>query len=55
MNWTLSGYKTYVGLALIGVGAAMDAAGVEGSGTITMIGSMLAGVGAIHKMKKSGK
>jgi hypothetical protein len=55
MNWTLNGYKTYIGLTIVGVGAIMKAVGLEGGDTANLVGMMLAGVGASGKIVKQLK
>ena len=51
----LSGYKTYLGLALVGVGAVMDVMGMAGGAQLKDWGLILAGIGGTHKvLKESG-
>jgi len=49
----LSGYKTWAGLVLFGIGAAFDLAGFADVGNpMQEIGGILAGFGALHKIVK---
>ena len=48
-----SGYKTWAGLVLFGIGAAFDLAGFADVGNpMQEIGGILAGIGAGHKIVK---
>jgi len=49
----LSGYKTWAGLVLFGIGAAFDLAGFADVGNpMQEIGGILAGIGSFHKLVK---
>lgn len=49
----LSGYKTYVGAALLGLGAALEALGFSEFGLIArQLGEAIAVVGVGHKIQK---
>jgi len=51
----LSGYKTYLGLVMWGVGSVLDLIGVSGGAVLQEWGGVLAGVGGFHKiLKESG-
>ena len=48
-----SGYKTWAGLVLFGIGAAFDLAGFADVGNpMQEIGGILAGIGSFHKLVK---
>ena len=48
----LNGYKMLMGLILFGVGSAMEAMDVPGGEPVKSLGSILAGIGASHKLMK---
>ena len=49
----LSGYKTWAGLVLFGIGAVLDLAGFADVGKpMQDVGGILAGFGALHKIVK---
>ena len=49
----LSGYKTWAGLVLFGIGAVLDLAGFADVGKpMQDVGGILAGIGAGHKIVK---
>ena len=48
-----SGYKTWAGLVLFGIGAVLDLAGLADIGKpIQDFGGILAGIGSFHKLVK---
>jgi hypothetical protein len=48
-----SGYKTWAGLVLFGIGAALDLAGMSDVGKpVQDFGGILAGIGSFHKLVK---
>jgi len=54
----LNGYKTYIGLAIIGVAWAMNLLGwlpPEHADKLTQVGEFLTAVGAAHKVAKLEK
>ena len=51
-NLVLSGYKTNIGLLLVGIGGVLDLFGVSMPEQLKDLGLMLVGVGAGHKLLK---
>lgn len=50
----MKGWKTWLGAAIIGAGAALEAAGYKGAAeTAALLGAAIAAVGIGHKIEKS--
>lgn len=49
-----NGFKTLIGLVVLGVGGVMALAGADDGKTVMDIGAAIAGIGALHQSLKKG-